>query len=1280
MTNPRDGDEHDEKGAEPEFDSPSGSEVHLFAEEAEVRELIARLLPVEDGDGSNDDEAERPTALHSRQLSALARLRSIFDSYLECPTLLDQSLEEMVTKIANQVRALIEEENENLQMDEAASASKKAPDGDAVLALRCHLSVLYGLSKVRGRKIVQRFLPHDVDDVEPVWDWLVREMMAAASAASENAHASNHDDAPETPPGLPQRWESIYVLWNWTSVLSLVPFDCSVVARDDQFAPTLVLRAKECLSEAGPIREAAASCLAAWISRVDLEATELPSFVGWSLQVVEQYRSRPSSPSGLFQMLGILQTLTTVLKQSAVDRAKLVTLLRPLWDAFLSISSGNAIDSNLLLRKLLIKWWTRMGCAFLPPARIAPWRYQRGNRSLQISSSAKPPPQSDQRDGTPSIESATSESVDAVWEVIDPVEDGMGRLIESLGHSSTVVRWSAAKGIGRVAERLPAALCAEDVLDAVLSYFDDKERDNCWHGACLALAEMARRGLLMPSRLGDVVPRIVAAIQYDVPRGHKSVGAHVRDAACYTYWAFARAYSPAVLRPYIRNLNDAIILTSLFDREVNCRRAASAAFQEAVGRQGATSFPNGIAILTCADYFSLGNRKDAYTIIAKTIAGYDEYRQLIIRHLFSERLAHWDPSIRELSSKALALLTELDPGFVGEVAVPYLLDASLDPVNMNKRHGAVLGVAELTLALSRSQGNLNDMLPSTVVANLVSLAPTIEKRRLYRGRGGENMRTAVCRLVECIAKSNVPLSTQEQVQLLDCVDGCIAHPSNAIQVAACQALEQLMSQYFPVRETGPTPRLQARVVDKFVQQVQESDNPGATRGYALALGYLPAKLLAPRREVLDSVLDCLCKAARYDSLVGGESDAETRRNALHSLRRVSETVGLGCQSQQAAYPTVQLEQSQVQRLFDSYQLALRDYKSDKRGDVGCWCRMEALEGIAVLMQLLSDNNPANISISCETITRLVAEILRQASEQLDTVRRKAGDCLDHILRSSYAASRGDGHEKLLQALRLDSAVARGERPWGDPHSSFSMVLKAASVGVDEYFSQVIAGLAMSVGGLTKSVSNAASAALQAWLDEVNDTNYPTKLAMTLLELLRQSTCNIRVSLPTIRTLQTLFKNCFLRRLPSHQQGRVAERCVRTFLETERHADDVHRLHALVDATASLLEDDAFIHQQSDATAASAHGSALAFLCRMLAHKYPRVRTYTAENLYVLVIDDRVGVKSSPASIDLILETPWASTTIDGGDFSCPSQRVAIGLGVQPAWDAMRTSQPRVAVR
>lgn len=98
---------------------------------------------------------------------------------------------------------------------------------------------------------------------------------------------------------------------------------------------------------------------------------------------------------------------------------------------------------------------------------------------------------------------------------------------------------------------------------------------------------------------------------YPKIRGNFSIGAHVRDAACYVLWAFARAFEPNVIQPFVHDIATSLIVAMCFDREVNCRRAASAAFQENVGRQG--NFPYGIDIITVADYFAVGVRTNAYT-------------------------------------------------------------------------------------------------------------------------------------------------------------------------------------------------------------------------------------------------------------------------------------------------------------------------------------------------------------------------------------------------------------------------------------------------------------------------------------------------------------------------------------------------------------------------------------------------------------------------------------------------------------------------------------------
>ncbi|KAF8672494.1 hypothetical protein HU200_049709 [Digitaria exilis] len=119
--------------------------------------------------------------------------------------------------------------------------------------------------------------------------------------------------------------------------------------------------------------------------------------------------------------------------------------------------------------------------------------------------------------------------------------------------------------------------------------------DGSWHGGCLALAELARRGLLLPSSFPD-------ALHYDV----------------------------------------------------NCRRAASAAFQENVGRQG--TFPHGIDIVNTTDYFALASRSNSYLNVAVSVAQYKEYLYPFADELLCNKITHWEKSLRELASQALSCL------------------------------------------------------------------------------------------------------------------------------------------------------------------------------------------------------------------------------------------------------------------------------------------------------------------------------------------------------------------------------------------------------------------------------------------------------------------------------------------------------------------------------------------------------------------------------------------------------------------------------------------------
>lgn len=63
----------------------------------------------------------------------------------------------------------------------------------------------------------------------------------------------------------------------------------------------------------------------------------------------------------------------------------------------------------------------------------------------------------------------------------EELENIIDFLLLNLKDKDTIVRWSAAKGLGRITSRLNMEM-ADDVVQAVISMFSPSESDNTWHG------------------------------------------------------------------------------------------------------------------------------------------------------------------------------------------------------------------------------------------------------------------------------------------------------------------------------------------------------------------------------------------------------------------------------------------------------------------------------------------------------------------------------------------------------------------------------------------------------------------------------------------------------------------------------------------------------------------------------------------------------------------------------------------------------------------------------
>lgn len=167
-------------------------------------------------------------------------------------------------------------------------------------------------------------------------------------------------------------------------------------------------------------------------------------------------------------------------------------------------------------------------------------------------------------------------------------------------------------------------------------------------------------------------------------------------------------------------------------------------------------------------------------------------------------------------------------------------------------------------------------------AAAADVIPSIDRGRLTRGKGGEVMRSAICRLAETTSATGLPLSSEQQQCMLAQLRENLRHPAPEIQAAAAAALGAFAARYLPHAEA----EAQHALVAGFVAALRDTGSVAARRGGALALGALPRWLLHPERSTVLAAL----AAATVPEAAPQERDAESRVNAVRALARVGATL------------------------------------------------------------------------------------------------------------------------------------------------------------------------------------------------------------------------------------------------------------------------------------------------------------------------------------------------------------------------------------------------------
>ena len=572
-------------------------------------------------------------------------------------------------------------------------------------------------------------------------------------------------------------------------------------------------------------------------------------------------------------------------------------------------------------------------------------------------------------------EANDEEEYDINAHLIDEIEEFVDVMFSKLKNKKLSIRELAGRGLATVCSNLSSDM-TDEICSALLSLVEEDEEEdmNLLHGVCLALGELLNRGLVQPEWLERIIPILLKSLLFEDVRGNYAGGTVVRDAGCYICWAFARGFESEVLKPHVQELATELLLTAMFDIQGNCRRAAAAAFQENVGRQG--NFPNGIAIVSEMDYFTVGLESNSFIHIAPFVAGFPEYTRRILDHLALNRLWHVNEKTRMLAARSFGLVSLLDPEYSIQTLLPKILKQATSRL-VRLRHGSLIGIGSLLVALSGrsdvliarqekedsiflqtlkinerklvSHGeylekflktfeplkleNKLGLVSSEKISQILDVLEVIESKGMHMGAGAELTRVGLCFLAESLAFSRIELTIERKVSFMKFFENCVRATVERIQLQAALSLNSFSEFYM---NQAPDDPVYSEYVRGYLRRFKKEMLLHIKVSYANAMASLPAKYLEKFKDEIFPVL----LANSVPSKKVGNNDPEVRKAVLKTLSLILKKIGLD-----------KFSKEQILELEKTLLKTGKDYKLDKRGDIGCIVREETMNVVFELLCL-----------------------------------------------------------------------------------------------------------------------------------------------------------------------------------------------------------------------------------------------------------------------------------------------------------------------------------------